>query len=417
MHTEWMMIGHHGVMIRHPGFRPLRFTAAVSGLLIAMLPACAIGESAPPSASGAGAGRVPEQTTNAGLTWHVHAVMTGLDHPWDAEFLPNGALLVTERDIKRILLRTPNGKVRIVADNPPGIWVGGETGLMSIAVDPDFTDNRRFYTCQGNNISTGTGHDVRVTSWRLNLSSTHAFRTDVIVKGMPSTSGRHGGCRLKIAPDGALYIGTGDAATGTNPQDLTSLGGKVLRVNRFTGKAAPGNPFANSTNAKKRLIYTYGHRNVQGLAFRPHDMMWSVEHGPDRDDEINRLRAGGNYGWNPVPGYNESVPMTDFSLPGPQIGARWSSGFPTDATSGAAWMSDPRWNGLRGMLAVASLKDSSLRLMRFDQDNVLKKVLIPPALNGTYGRLRSVTQGPGGALFITTDNSTTDKVLRVWATH
>jgi glucose/arabinose dehydrogenase len=387
----------------------------VSGLLIAMLPTC-IGGQDPPGSSGGGA-PVPKETTSTGLTWHVRPVMTGLDHPWDAEFLPSGAMLVTERDLKRILLRTRNGQVRVVADSPPGIWAGGETGLMSIAVDPNFVTNRRFYTCQGSVISTGTGHDVRVAAWHLNRSRTRAFRTGVVVKGMPSTSGRHGGCRLKIAPDGTLYIGTGDAATGTNPQDLTSLGGKVLRVNRFSGKAAPGNPFANASNSRTRLIFTYGHRNVQGLAFRPRDVMWSVEHGPDRDDEINRLRAGGNYGWNPVPGYNESVPMTDFSLPGRQIGARWSSGFPTDATSGAAWMSNPRWDGLRGMLAVASLKDSSLRLMRFDRSNVLTKVLIPPALNGTYGRLRSVTQGPGGALFITTDNGSSDKVLRVWATH
>jgi aldose sugar dehydrogenase len=411
------LVRHHWVMIAHPGSHQFRLAGAISGLLVAMVPACTGGDDTPAPPSGAGGTPVPEETTSTRLTWHVHPVMTGLDHPWDAEFLPDGSMLVTERDVKRILLRTPDGRVRVAADDPPGIWVGGETGLMSIAIDPNFSRNRRFYTCQGNNADTYTGHDVRVTSWRLNRSDTHAFRTGVIVKGLPSTSGRHGGCRLKIGPGGALYIGTGDAATGTNPQDLTSLGGKVLRVNRFTGNATPSNPFASSSNPNTRLIYTYGHRNVQGLAFRPNDVMWSVEHGPDRDDEINRLVAGGNYGWNPVPGYNESVPMTDFALPGPQVGARWSSGFPTDATSGAAWLSNPRWDGLRGMLAVASLKDSSLRLMHFDQDNKLLKVLIPKALDGTYGRLRSVTQGPAGALFITTDNSSIDKVLRVWVTH
>lgn len=404
-------------MIVDSGPKARRFLGTACVLLIALVPACTTGQNTRDPATGAGGTPISEETTSTDLTWHVQPVMTRLDHPWDAEFLPDGSMLVTERDLKRILLRTPSGEVRVIADNPPGIWAEDETGLMSIAIDPNFTGNRRFYTCQGNNADTETGHDVRVTSWRLNRASTSAFRTEVIVKGMPSTSGRHGGCRLKIGPDGSLYIGTGDAATGTNPQDLTSLGGKVLRVNRFTGAAASGNPFADSPNPNTRLIYTYGHRNVQGLAFRPHDVMWSVEHGPDRDDEVNRLRAGGNYGWNPVPGYNESVRMTDFSLRGPQIGARWSSGFPTDAPSGAAWLSNPRWDGLRGMLAVASLKDSSLRLMKFDQHNKLQKVLIPAALDGTYGRLRSVTQGPGGALFITTDNESTDKVLRVWATH
>jgi glucose/arabinose dehydrogenase len=100
---------------------------------------------------------------------------------------------------------SPNkAAVRVIADNPPGIWVEGETGLMSIAIDPSFTANRRFYTCEGNNAHTETSHDVRVTSWRLNRASTSAFRPGVIVKGLPSTSGRHGGCRLKIGPDGSL---------------------------------------------------------------------------------------------------------------------------------------------------------------------------------------------------------------------
>ena len=96
----------------------------------------------------------------------------------------------------------------------------------------------------------------------------------------------------------------------------------MLRLNRLTGKPWPSNPFIGAANGKKRYVYTYGHRNVQGLAQRRDGTLWSAEHGPDRDDEVNRLVAGGDYGWNPVPGYNESVPMTDQSLPGDQIDAR-----------------------------------------------------------------------------------------------
>ena len=120
---------------------------------------------------------------------------------------------------------------------------------------------------------------------------------------------------------GYLWIATGDAQTGTVPQDLTSLGGKVLRVSAATGESARGNPIASSR------IYTYGHRNVQGLARRPGtNQMWSVEHGPTEDDEINLLAAGRNYGWDPVPGYNQSVAMTDLvKFPG-AVEARWSSG-------------------------------------------------------------------------------------------
>ena len=186
---------------------------------------------------------------------------------------------------RRLLLRTPAGHVRTLLDGPDFIWESGETGLMSLAVDPRFGRNRRIYACYGASTA-GGGHDVRVAAWRLNHARTHVRRIETLVTGMPSTSGRHGGCRLKISPAGALFIGTGDAATGTNPQDLTSLGGKVLRVNRFTGKGMPGNPFAQATNANTRRIYTYGHRNVQGLAWRPGDTMWSVEHGPDRTTRL-----------------------------------------------------------------------------------------------------------------------------------
>ena len=180
------------------------------------------------------------------------------------------------------------------------LYTDSEAGLMAIIGDPDFASNRRFYTCQSH-----TGSGVQVIAWTINADYSSATRIDDPLVGGISAAGRHSGCRLRFGPNGYLWIATGDAATGTVPQDLTSLGGKVLRVNASTGDAAPGNPFATR-------IYTYGHRNVQGLARRPGtDQMWSVEHGPRVDDEINLLTAGGNYGWDPVPGYNENAPMTD----------------------------------------------------------------------------------------------------------
>src|SRR5207237_525325 len=119
----------------------------------------------------------------------------------------------------------------------------------------------------------------------------------------------------------------------SNPRNLTSLGGKTLRLNRFTGRPWPTNPFRHARNAHKRYLQSYGHRNVQGLAERADGSLWSIEQGTDRDDEVNLLVDGGDYGYNPVPGYNESVPMTDPRLPGRQVAARWHSGYPTLATS------------------------------------------------------------------------------------
>ena len=158
---------------------------------------------------------------------------------------------------------------------------------------------------------------------------------------------------------------------------------------------------------------SYGHRNVQGLAQRYDGSVWSAEHGPDRDDEINRLVNGGDYGWNPVPGYNQNVPMTDQSLPGTQINARWSSGSPTLATSGIAWVRGAQWKGYRGFLAVAALKASKLMFMHFDRNGNFVGMRTPPALT-RFGRLRSVTNLPNGDLLVTTSNGDgKDSVLRV----
>ena len=336
----------------------------------------------------------------------VTRVVGRLDIPWDVQRLPGGRLLITERTAKR-LLTWRNGRLRVVRFPSSMVWASGETGLMSLAVDPQFRSNRRFYTCQGG-YRTG-GHDVRVVAWRLNDRATRARFQRTLRSGLPATSGRHGGCRLLIQGTGALVVGTGDAAVGTNPQNRSSFGGKTLRLNRFTGAPWPSNPFIRSSSVAERYVLTYGHRNVQGLAGRSDGSLWSVEHGPDRDDEVNRLSSGGNYGWNPVPGYNESVPMT--APPG--IEARWSSGVPTTATSGAAWVSGAAWGSYNGALAIASLKGQRLTFMHFDSAGNFRSAQTPAALRA-YGRLRSVTRLPGGDLLVTTSNGgRTDSVLRV----
>ncbi|GAB2859844.1 PQQ-dependent sugar dehydrogenase [Nocardioides pacificus] len=291
------------------------------------------------------------------------------------------------------------------------VWASGETGLMSLAIDPKFGTNRRFYTCAGG-FAAGGGHDVRVTAWRLSPDGARASRSRVLLTGLPATSGRHGGCRLLITRYGALLVGTGDAAVGENPQRLTSLGGKVLRLNRWSGAPWPKNPWPKARSTNRRYVFTYGHRNVQGLAARADGSLWSVEHGSFRDDEVNRLRGGGNYGWNPVPGYNESVPMTDQSLPGWQIPARWRSGEPTIATSGATWVRGKQWGVYNGTLAVAALAGERVVFMRFDRAGKLRWARAPQALR-THGRLRSITQAPNGDLLVTTSSGSNDAVLRV----
>lgn len=371
------------------------------GLLVPTLPATA---HAPDEKA------APTATERRAPGLKVKRVASGLDIPWDVQSIGQGRLLVTERDNARLVVVEKSGTKRYVG-LPGRIRVAGETGLMSLAIDPGFARNNRIYTCQGG--FTKAGADVRVMVWKLNDKATKAKRVRQLIGGFPATSGRHGGCRLLILQDGSMLVGTGDAAVGTNPRNLRSLGGKTLRLNRFSGKPWPSNPFVDAKNRNQRFITTYGHRNVQGLAQRKDGSLWSIEHGSYRDDEVNKLVDGGDYGWNPVPGYDESVPMTDQSLPGKQIEARWSSGDPTIATSGASFVTGKKWGAYNGTLAVASLAGSRLLFMRFDRAGKLRSVKVPAQLR-QYGRLRSVTSAPNGDLLITTSNGgDQDLLLRV----
>ena len=335
----------------------------------------------------------------------VSTLVSGLTIPWDLAFTPGGTMLFTQRG-GVLSSRLADGMVQNVTAELGDLFAKGETGLMGIVVDPDFTSNRRFYTCQGH-----TGPEVQVIAWTIDAAYTTATRvTDPLVGGIPATSGRHGGCRLRFGPQGYLWIATGDTASGTVPQDLTSLGGKILRVDSSTGAGAPANPLTSSPR-----IYTYGHRNPQGLALRPGtSQMWSVEHGPSVDDEINLLVAGRNYGWDPVPGYNESVSMTDLvKFPG-SLEAKWSSGSPTLATSGGIFLEGEKWGVWEGRLAVATLKDKKLRLFEFTPGGELVSQVIVPELDGTYSRLRTPMLGPDGGLYVTTSNGGgNDRILKI----
>jgi glucose/arabinose dehydrogenase len=327
----------------------------------------------------------------------VTVVVDGLDHVWDVAQARDGTLLVDERSggFTAVL---PDGTVREVQADFDDLFARGETGLMGLVLDPGFATNRRLYSCQG--VQDGS---IAVIAWTIAADWSAATRAaDPVVPGIPlnERTGRHGGCRLRFAPDGALLVGTGDNSVGSNPQDRSSFAGKVLRVDPATGEAA---------------VWTLGHRNVQGLAVRPGtEQVFAVEHGPDRDDEVNLLRPGGNYGWDPDGNgsYDQSVPMTDPDIPG-AIPAVWSSGSPTLATSGATFLDGDQWGAYDGLLLVGLLKERGVLALRLDDDGVLQEQFRLPELDGTYGRLRSVQQGNDGALYVTTDNGDSDQLLRV----
>lgn len=396
-------------LLRRTG-RPVRLAPTLAGALAAALIA-PLGTSITPADAATGTSTVTQTPDAARPRLHVRVMASGLDHVWDVRSIGSAQFLFTERDKASVGL-VDHGTVSTVDFPSSSVWVSGETGLMGLEVDPDFADNRRFYTCQGGTTS-GGGHDVRVLAWTLSDDNTAATEVRTLLKGFPATSGRHGGCRLLITSNGSLLVGTGDTAQTKNPRSLRSFGGKTLRLDRFTGKPWPTNRWRQAENRTKRYVHTFGHRNVQGLAERRDGTLWSVEQGTYRDDEVNLLRNGGDYGWQPGPNYDESSPMTDFSLPGRQYGARWSSGDPTLATSGGTFVYGKAWGSLNGAFAVCALKASLVRFLVFDADGRLQRTATPKALR-QYGRIRTAVLAPNHDLLLTTDNADgNDKILRV----
>ncbi len=331
----------------------------------------------------------------------VTTAIEGFDRPWDIGWLPNGTVLVTERP----------GRLNVFVDGideppfviePEDLVAVGEGGMLGLEVDPDFEQNGYVFVCFCSDA--GGENDVRVVRYTLSTPSGDSVvaRND-IVTGMPYSTGRHSGCRPRFGPDDYLWVGTGDAAIGVTPQGDDSLGGKILRVDR-DGNAASDNPSGLRWHSK-------GHRNVQGVAFRQSDGLgMSAEHGPNTDDEINVL-VPGNFGWDPVPGYNESVPMTDLEKFPDAIEASFSTGAPTLAYCGAEFVAGSDWADWEGALVVATLKAQHLHLYFVDEDG--------QSTDGgrwveNRGRLRSPRMGPDGLLYVTTDGSgQTGAVLQV----
>jgi len=344
---------------------------------------------------------IPAISDNA-PSLRTEAVAEGLRNVWDVAELPDGKIVFTERaGTISIIDGTTVSALGMVQD----IEAKGEGGLMGLAVDPSFQENRFIYACYN------TVSDIRLSRWR--VADDHKSLSDKtdIISGIPANevSGRHSGCRPRISPEGVIWLGTGDTARGRNPQDPRSLAGKILRVTR-DGAAVEGNlpePF-------DPRIFSYGHRNVQGIALfdTPRDGVFgfSAEHGPGTDDELNVLKSG-NFGWDPVPEYNETVPMTDLTKYPNAIEAAWKSGRPTIAPSGIAVLSDQKWKGWQGAVAMAVLKDQHVCIMEYDEN--FQVTSQQELFKGEYGRIRSVVSTKDGSLLLTTDNGRNDLIVRI----
>ncbi len=360
----------------------------------------------------------PSSNETPGLL--IEQVAGGLEHGWDIGFLPDGKVLVTQRPARIALLSSaaPGATVSQVKADLSDVYVNGEGGLLGMVVHPDFDKTRRFTTCQ-THTENGDPADIRLVTWRLAEDGKVARREKELLTGLPISTGRHSGCRPTMGPDGMLLVGTGDTAQGAISQDKTSLGGKVLRLDLNTGKPAPDNPFIDAKNAKQKYVYTFGHRNIQGVAVRPgSDQIFTAEHGPSFNDEVNLIQAGRNYGWDPsqggtVAGYDESVPMTDLERFPDAVPAKWQSGETTEAVCAAAFLDGDQWGKLNGALVITALKGAKVLLLTLTKAGDVASVAIPKEFNNKFGRLRAARSGPDGALYITTTNGSDDKLLRV----
>lgn len=348
-------------------------------------------------------------------------VMSGLQTGWDFAFLPDGQSIVfTEMD-RGLSVRRANGTtVRLFGTTGSSLvandlWVEGQSGMNGVAVDPDFANNRFVYVYMASSLSSPKTNRVV----RLTLSadfSTATARTDIVTDiafknagNAVGGAGAHSGGRLRFGPDGFLYVTTGDNHNPSLPQDLTRLGGKILRVDR-NGAAAPGN---NTPSGGDPRIFTYGHRNVQGIAFRPGTgQPFSSEHGPNHSDEVTPLVAGGNGGWDPqnrpalscpdsycgYAGDSATMPMTDTARFPSAMRASWNNGGQSQGTGPSVFLSGAKWKAWDGRLVVGIMGAQRLAVLQLDTNGAAVSSLdvtgIPAA------RYRSLVLGPDGNLYV-----------------
>jgi glucose/arabinose dehydrogenase len=359
--------------------------------------------SATMGASALAAGPVP--VAEAAPTYHFTTVVSGVSIPWDITWI--GGVMLYDQRAGGIWSKRGKAAPRKVSIPTPAPLVNSEGGLLGMVADPGASTNKLFYTCQ----TVKASKDVRVLRWRLESDTRAVAVGKPLITGIPLGSGRHTGCRLRFSERGMLYVGTGDAAQTSNAQKKSSLGGKVLRVHP-DGRIPKTNPFY-SRGGKARYVWNYGHRNVQGLALQPGTgQIFTAEHGTARDDEVNVVRKGANYGWNPGPGYDESRPMTDTKKYPTARKALWSSGKPTVATSGITFLTGSRWGSWNGALAVAQLKGTGIRLLFLNSSGKVTSTRMIPGTTA-YGRVRTVQTSPDGTLYFTTSNGSNDKIVQV----
>ncbi len=346
--------------------------------------------------------------SSAGHDFRVVTVAEGLKSPWSLAFLPDGALLVTERD---------EGKLRVIRDGvlqkepiegAPEVDSAGQGGLLDVVVHPDFASNRAIYFSYSASGEGGRGTEVV----RARLADGRLEDSRVIFRADPKTPGSaHYGSRLLFAPDGKLFITLGDRYSYLKEsQNKANHLGAIIRLDEDGGVPAD-NPFVNDGSARPE-IFSYGHRNIQGIALRPgSNEIWQHEHGPRGGDEVNILKPGANYGWPAITygiDYSGAIISDKTEAPGmEQPVIYW---VPSIAPSGMAFYDGDAFSGWKGDIFVGALAGTHLRRLKLDGQEVVEQEVL---LESLRERIRDVRFGPDGFLYIVTEDPQNGRVLRL----
>lgn len=330
----------------------------------------------------------------------IETVASGLEIPKALAFAPDGRLFIAERP----------GRVRIIHEGVllpepalvlQDIVLGGEHGLSGMTLSPDFVNDGHVYLYYTSRNASGQYNRIVRYVEQDNILSGPG---EVILDNIPSGQFHDGGF-MAFGPDGRLYVTTGDARQAALPQDISSLAGKILRLNP-DGSIPEDNPFPGSP------VYTLGHRNPQGLAWNPQNgQLYATEHGETGNDEVNLIVAGGNYGWPDAQGPQHPAPFQ----------APLVTYSPAIVPAGAAFYSGDLFPQWQGSFFFATLRGSHLHRLTFGEDDAAFVVTDERLYDGEFGRLRAVMQCPDGALYFTTSNredgrpadSSDDRVLRI----
>lgn len=320
----------------------------------------------------------------------LEVVAKGLETPWGIAFLPDGRMLVTERPGRLRIVET--GRLLPPVAGIPAVWTVQDGGLFDVEAHPDYARNGWVYLSYA---EPGPAKTSMTAIVRGKIRDNAWVEQQVIFKAPPeyyTPANLHYGSRFAFDREGHLFYSIGDKGRPQDAQDLTRLTGKIHRV-RDDGKAPKDNPFVGKTGAIE-TIWSYGHRNPQGLAFDPATgTLWASEHGPSGGDELNRIEPGRNYGWAVVTYGRQPGLVQSYQKGMEPPAAYWN---PAIGPAGITFASGTRYPGWRNSLFVTGLSGQQLRRLEISGDNVIHQEVV----FNEFGRVRDIVTGPDGCFYV-----------------